>query len=656
AFRDPAAAPTPPDPTPTPAYPVRVDDTAACDRFAGLVVRGIAAGAAAPGWMARRLTHAGMRPISLAVDVTNYVMLELGQPMHAFDLSALRGELVVRRAAPGEKLTTLDGTTRALDPDDVVIADDSGVISLAAVMGGARTEVGDATTDVLLEAAHWDPAAVARAARRHKLPSEASRRFERGVDPTLPLVALTRAAALLTEYAGGAVGADVLDVAAVAAPVPVRMAATLPARTAGVAYPPDRVTALLELVGCAVAGDGDTLTVTPPPWRPDLRDPADLVEEVARLDGYDRIPGVLPVAPAGRGLTAGQRRRRDVARALAEAGFVEVLSFPFTDPGVWDCLGVPEADPRRRMLRLANPLSDLEPALRTALLPALLGALRRNVGRGLRDVALFELGLVFTPAEAVGAPPAMRVDGRPSDAALAAAERFVPRQPQHVAVALAGDVELPGWWGAGRPACWADAVQAARTVLAAAGVPQDRVAVRQTERAPWHPGRCAEIAVDAVVVGHAGELHPEAVAAGELPARTCAMELDLDAVPLPPVVSAPQVSAFPPALIDVALVVSEDVPAEAVRRALVDGAGELAETVRLFDVYRNTAQVGAGRKSLAFTLVFRAPDRTLTVEDAVAARDAAVAAAAARTGATLRAPAQAPGDHRGGRTGPAGAE
>jgi phenylalanyl-tRNA synthetase beta chain len=638
-FRDPAVDIPVPEPTAEPAYPVRVEDPVGCDRFYGRIVRGTDPAAPSPAWLKRRLVLAGMRPISLAVDVTNYLMLELGQPMHAFDLAALRGQLVVRRARPGENLTTLDGATRALDPGDLVIADDSGVISLAAIMGGASTEISATTTDLLFEAAHWDPMSVARAARRHKLPSEASRRFERGVDPTLPPVAIARAVALLTEYGGGTVDDRVLDVNTVAPREPIRIAADLPARTAGVPYTTERVVALLEEVGCTVAVDDDHLVVTPPTWRPDLTDPADLAEEVVRLDGYDKVPSVMPIAPPGNGLTATQIRRRTVARALAEAGYVETLCYPFIGESALDALGFPPDDPRRHAVRLVNPLSEEEPALRTTLLPPLLATLRRNLGRGHRDVALYELGMVVHPRPASDdrpAPARLGVAERPSDAELAAAETFVPDQPWHAAVVLAGDVEPAGWWGEGRPAGWADAVEAARIAIAAAGVPAERVSVRAGERAPWHPGRCAEILVDGVVVGYAGELHPAALAALDLPKRTSAMEVTLDALPLPGVAPAPRISAFPPALIDVALVVDADVPAAAVQAALVAGAGDLLESVRLFDVYANAAQLGEDRKSLAYKLTFRAPDRTLTVEEAVAARDAAVAEAAARVGAVLR--------------------
>jgi phenylalanyl-tRNA synthetase beta chain len=627
-----------PGATPEPAYPVAVEDPTGCDRFATRLVRGIDPTAASPAWVQRRLSLAGVRPLGLAVDITNYLMLELGQPMHAFDLDRLHGGLVVRRAEPGEHLTTLDGVDRALHPEDMVICDDRGPVSLAAVMGGENSEMAPESVNVLFEAAHWDPMMVARTARRHKLPSEAAKRWERGVDPQLPLAALQRAVELLVAHAGGELDPRVGDIDTVAEPATITMPVDHPTRTAGVPYPPARVVELLEEIGCHVTADSDQLSVTPPSWRSDLLEPADLSEEVARLDGYDRIPSALPVAPPGSGLTPGQRRRRTVARALAEAGYVEALCYPFVGEAAWDALGLAADDRRRETVRLANPISEEEPSLRTTLLPPLLATLRRNLGRapdGSRDLALYEIGLVFHPADNAGAPPRMGVDARPSAEELTAAERFVPDQPWHVAVVLAGDYQPAGWWGAGRPVDWADAVAAARTVLSAAGIGEGRVALRAAANPPWHPGRCAEVLVDGAVVGHAGELHPAACGALELPKRSCAMELDLDAVPLPPVVPAPRISGYPPALIDVALLVDEAVPAAEVQAALVAGAGELLESVRLFDVYAGE-QLGRGRKSLAYNLTFRAPDRTLTVEEAVAARDTAVAEAASRVGAELR--------------------
>ncbi|MDQ7908009.1 phenylalanine--tRNA ligase subunit beta [Phytohabitans sp. ZYX-F-186] len=624
-FRDPGLAPAP-GATAEPAYPVVVEDPVGCDRFAARAVRGVDPAAPAPEFIRRRLTTAGIRTLGLAVDITNYLMLELGQPMHAFDLARVRGPLVVRRATPGEKLTTLDGVARVLDAEDMVICDETGPISLAAVMGGESSEVRPDTVDVLFEAAHWDPVMVSRTARRHKLFSEAAKRWERGVDPAVALVALDRAVALLVEYGGGATDGTVLDIDHVVPPRPLTIDAALPGRRAGVPYTAARVVETLTAVGCQVSTSDSELVVTPPTWRPDLTDPADLVEEVIRLDGYDKVPSVLPVAPPGNGLTAAQRRRRAVATALAENGYVEVLSYPFVGASAVDGPAV----------RLANPLSDEEPLLRTSLLPPLLGTLKRNIGRGHRDTALYEMGTVFLPRPGAGSPPEMGVERRPSDEEFAAADATVPHQPWHAAAVLAGEVEPAGWWGAGRAAGWADAIEAARITVAAAGIPADRVTVEAAERAPWHPGRCAAIAVDGVTVGHAGELHPSVLAALELPRRTSAMELDLDALPEAGVAPAPRVSGFPPALIDVALVVDGSVPAADVQAALVAGAGDLLESVRLFDVYTSAQQLGEGRKSLAYKLTFRAPDRTLTVEEAVAARDAAVAEAATRFGAVLR--------------------
>jgi phenylalanyl-tRNA synthetase beta chain len=377
--------------------------------------------------------------------------------------------------------------------------------------------------------------------------------------------------------------------------------------------------------------DSQLLDVVPPSWRPDLTLPADLVEEVVRLAGFDDIPSVLPTAPPGRGLTETQRRRRSIGRALADAGYVEAPAYPFVGTAALDALGLPADDPRRQVVVVRNPLSEEEPALRTTLVPGLLATLARNLARGQRDVALFEHGAVF-PGGVRTPAPVPGVDRRPDDDTLAALLGAVPDQPWHVAVALAGHREPRGWWGAGRPAIWADAVEAARIVAAAAGV---ELTVRAGERAPWHPGRCAELLVGDRVVGHAGELHPRVCAALDLPARTSVMELDVDALPPASVPVGPHVSTFPPVLIDLALVVDGDVPAAGVEAALRSGAGELLEDLRLFDVYTGSS-VPAGRKSLAYALTLRAPDRTLTSEEATRVRDAAAAAAAERTGASVR--------------------
>jgi phenylalanyl-tRNA synthetase beta chain len=617
------------------AYDVRIDDRDGCDRYVARLVTDLDPDASSPRWLQRRLTLAGMRPISLAVDVTNHVMLELGQPLHAFDRAKLTGPIVVRRAVAGEHLRTLDDVDRALDPTDLLICDDSGPIALAGVMGGAATEIGAATTDVVLESAHFDPVSIAYTARRHRLGSEASRRFERGVDDALQPAAAAAAGRLLEQLGRATVAAAITDVD-LRRPRPViTLDPSLPGRLAGVPYAEATVRARLHDVGCAVDSEpGDPLQVTPPSWRPDLRVPVDLVEEVVRLEGYARLPSTVPAAPAGRGLTRQQRQRRQVGRALSAAGFVEVLAYPFVAGSTAEALMLDPADPRRPSVRLANPVSAEEPFLRSTLLPGLLVALGRNVGRGFADTALFETGSVFRaapPGAVMPHPPAGR---RPADGALAAMEAALPAQPLHVAVALAGHWERPGWWGPGRLAGWADAVEAARTSAGALGVALE---VAAAEQAPWHPGRCARLSVAGTIVGHAGELHPRVVEAFDLPARSCAMELEL--APLlaaaPEIVPAPIVSAYPPATLDVALVVPIEVPAATVETALRDGAGPLLESLRLFDLYTGDP-VPPGHRSLAYNLRLRAPDRTLTADEAIAIRDSAVAAAASRCGAVLR--------------------
>ncbi|MCZ7413373.1 phenylalanine--tRNA ligase subunit beta [Streptomyces sp. WMMC897] len=631
---------------------VDVADPRGCDRFIARAVTGVRPEARSPIWLQRRLQKAGMRPISLAVDITNYVMLELGQPLHAYDRGRIEGAIGVRRAQQGEKIVTLDGVTRALDPEDLVIADDSGPIGIAGVMGGAHTEITDAhdalidpatgqaegTRDVVIEAAHFDPVTVARTARRHKLGSEASRRFERGVDPEAAAAAAQRAADLLVLLAGGTAEAGVTEVRAAAEPRAITLAADHPDRVAGISYGREAVVRRLQQVGCDVTGT-DELTVTPPSWRPDLTDPNDLAEEVIRLEGYANLPSTLPRPPAGRGLTEGQRLHRRVGRALAGAGYVESPNYPFLGDAAFDRLGLPAEDARRRTVALLNPLSDEEPLLRTTLLPGLLAALRRNDGRGNQGgLALFETGLVFRPTGEERPAVRLPVDARPNDAEVAAQDAALPAQPLRVAAVLAGAGEQSGWWGKGRPATWADAVEAARVVAREAGVAPEIVADRHE---PWHPGRCAALYVDVdgerTLLGHAGELHPRVTKAFQVPARTAAMELDLDVLrrAAAGAVQAPGVSTFPVATQDVALVVADEVPAAEVEAALRAGAGELLESLRLFDVFTGE-QVGGGRKSLAYALRFRADDRTLTAEEASAARDAAVASAVSATGAELR--------------------
>jgi phenylalanyl-tRNA synthetase beta chain len=616
-------------------HPVVIDDPAACTRYVARTVTGLDRTAVTPLALQRRLTLAGMRSISVAVDVTNLVLLGLGQPLHAFDADKLTGPIVVRRAREGEKLVTLDGNTRALHVEDLVITDDSGPIALAGVMGGLATEITETTSRVLVESAHFDSVVIARTVARHGLASEASRRYERGVDDALAPRAAEIALRMLTELAGATPEAPGTDVDHRRP----RPALTLPlaatGRKAGRDYTPEVVRQRLLDVGCAVTGT-DPLEVTPPSWRPDLTGEAELTEEVIRLEGYDTLPSVLPRSVPGRGLTSDQRRRRNVGRSLAAAGYVEAVIPPWLSQKVLDQLGLPDGDDRRNTTRVANPLSDDQSLLRTTLLPGLLTVLARNEGRGLRDVGLFEIGSVFRPGpEPLPAAPRVGLSGRPSDDELAALEAALPHQPRRVAVVAAGQRPGPGWTGPGKPVGWTDAVEAAQSVARTLGL---TLRVTADQHAPWHPGRCAALHAGDVLVGHAGELHPRVCVAFGVPARTVAAEIDLDllAAAAPAgLVSAPLVSPFPPVGRDVALVVGTDVAAAAVEAALVEGAGPLLESLHLFDRYAG-AQVGEGKVSLAYRLSLRAPDRTLTDDDANAARDAAVARAAELTGAVVR--------------------
>ena len=613
-------------------YPVEVEDPAGCPVFVARTVSGFDPAAPTPDWMVRRLAQVGQRSISLAVDVTNYVMFELGRPIHGYDADRLTGPIRVRRAREGERLTTLDGQDRALSTEDLVVTDDSGIIGLGGVMGGETTEMSGTTTRVLVEAAHWDAVSMFRTGRRHKLTSEAGKRNERGVDPTICEVAADRVAELLATLGGGTVEDGVTVVGRPPAPPSIAMPRDLPARITGMGISAGDTVAALEAVGCSVGAAGDSLTATVPPWRPDLTDPHDLVEEVARIVGYEEIPSVLPAAPAGRGLTPAQSLRRRVGRTLAGEGYVEVLTFPFVGQSDLDRLGLDAADPRRTTLRLANPLSAEEPLMTTTLLPGLLRTVARNVSRGAGELALFETAPVVLPHEGAGAPN-LPVDRRPTPAEWEALVGALPHQPLHLALAVCGERDRSGWWGAGREAGWSDVVQTARDLGAALGL---ELTVRRGEAAPWHPGRCAELLVGGTSVGYAGELHPVVCRAFGVPARTSVAELELDLLlerAVAPV--APVLSSFPVAKEDVALVVDDALPAAELAATLREGAGPLCESVRLFDVYTGP-QVGESRKSLAFALRFRAPDRTLTEQETAAARDGAVSLAGQRHGAVQR--------------------
>lgn len=640
AFTDPAAKVNAPAEL-SGGYGVKLNDDApiygkpGCDRFVARIVRGVDATRPTPPWMVSRLRLAGIRSISLPVDISNYVMLELGQPTHCYDLDTLSGDIVVRRASAGEKITTLDGKERSLDTEDLLITDDSGAIGIAGVMGGAATEVSGSTSNVLVEAAHFDDVSIGRSRRRHKLPSEASKRFERGVDWQVAGVAAQRVVDLLVELAGGTADEAGTDVGTAPETITIELPAGFAAARIGVDFTEEQIVTSLEDLGAVVVKHDAGWTVTPPSWRSDLETKEDLTEEIARLVGYDKIPATLPVAPPGRGLTRVQQQRRRLIQSLADAGLTEVLSYPFVSKAANDTFGVAELGAERNAVKLANPISEEQGYLRTSILPGLIEVAKRNHSRGFRDLALFESGLVFLPGAAMGTPSIPPLGAKPADEVLDALYDGVPDQPFHVAAVLTGHDSPAAAGHTPRVWDWADALDVGRLAGDVLGVD---LVVTQGSHQAFHPGRTARLALrTGEVVGYAGELHPKLLAASDMPARSVALELNADALfdAAPDVIVARHISTFPVATQDVALVVPADVPADEVLAALREGAGELLEDVALFDVYAGKG-IEDGKKSLAFGLRFRAADRTLTADEASAARESAVALAAERFGAVQR--------------------
>lgn len=639
AFRDPALLPTVREAS---GFSVEIADQApirgvvGSDVFVTRTVLDVNAKAITPPWMVARLALVGVRSISILVDITNYVMMELGQPIHGYDLDKLTGGLVVRRANPGETITTLDGSQRKLHVEDLLITDGSGPIGIAGVMGGAATEISDETTNVLIEAAHFEPVSIARSARRHKLPSEASKRYERGVDPRIASAAAARVADLMVELAGGRYGDLGSDLHADVAPAPIALAADYISTLIGTPYSEAEITESLTEIGAQVTVVDGGYSVVAPTWRPDLTDACDLAEEVARIIGYDRIPSRLPVAPPGRGLTIDQRARRRVAQTLAAAGATEVMSYPFVSAATNNLFGAAEAG-SVPAVKLANALDARDPFLRTSLLPGLLGVAKRNLSRGLVDLAIFETGLVFTPRAGVklGSAELPSAASRPSAAELEALVAGIPDQPRHVAALFTGQA-VPRQVGTPAIAAGiADALDIVRQVELATGV---AIEIRQGRHQAFHPGRTAQLLVNGAVVGFAGELLPQVAEDADLPHVVAVAEIDLDAVfaAAAPVVEAHAIHTFPAATQDLSLVVPASVPAGDVLAAVAEGAGALLEHIRLVDDYRGQG-LEADEKSLTFALRFRADDRTLTAAEASEAKLAGAAVAAERFGAVARA-------------------
>ncbi len=581
--------------------------------------------ATTPLWMRRRIEKMGMRSISLVVDVTNYVMLELGQPLHAFDKSKIKGGLTIKRAGRAQPFTTLDGQVRQLHPDDLMVCDDEQPLALAGTMGGASSEISETTTEIALEAVRFDPVCIAKNSRRHKLSSEASRRLERSVDPSLAEFASARFVQLLTENSSAQHVATVFDGKPRYAPL-LMLDPSFISRILGIEIAPAKIAELLRVVGCDV--DEKTFEVDPPSWRWDLLTPADLAEEVARMIGYDKIPSILPPRPLHASLTPTQKRRRAVATLLAARGLAEVQTFPFTNQETIDFMGF--VGERASTYAIANPMSEEFPLMRVHLVPGLIEVAARNISRGAKDFAIFEMGSIFRSSQKLVEGIFPEIGSRPSADVIKEIYASVPPQGFHVAGLLVGKVENEDWQGSSRSYGWQDAIAAASDILDLCHLPWT---IARSQFAPWHPGRCAELIVDGKAVAHAGELHPRIIAKYGLPPRSAAFAVALSALPESPRVRPTTVGTMPAALQDVALIVDEKIAAADVESALRQGAGPLLESITLFDRYD---KIGDGKVSLAFALVFRAPDRTLTGAEITELREAAVAQASQATGATLR--------------------
>jgi phenylalanyl-tRNA synthetase beta chain len=610
---------------------VRIDDRSGADLITLRTLDSVDVLRETPLWMSRRLEKCGMRKITLAVDITNYVMLELGQPLHAFDAQKIDGTLVVTRATSSSDFTTLDSQKRVITPGTLMIGDDKKYLAIAGTMGGLDSEVTDTTRRIALEAAHFDPISIAKNSRSQRLSSEASRRLERNVDPAVANVASARATSLLIELAGARLIGESSD-GEVAAARTITFNPGAISQLIGFEYTEHHVESALVAIGGSVeVTSADSWTFTAPTWRADLEVISDLAEEVARVNGFDLIPSRLPTGKAGSSLTPMQYRKRGVAHLLANLGFSETYNYPFVSPEMVKTLGF--VGPRAASFRIANPMSEEAPLLRTHLLPGLLQALSRNLSRGAKDVALFEIGTVFRDISTLTRVTDVSTKTRPSDALIKEIYASVPAQPLFVGGVVAGSLDRKGWWGSGRTFDWSDAVALADRIIRETG---NRTEIVQSDLSPWHPGRCAEITINGKALAHAGELHPRILEELNLPPRTVAFAVILSELPIAPVARAQPILTMPAAIQDISLVVERGVPSARVESALRAGAGDLLESITLFDRYDQGESFGPEKVSLAFTMTFRAPDRTLTADEVSGFRASAAASAISLCGAIIR--------------------
>lgn len=600
---------------------VEVKDPALCPRYSARMIEGVTV-KSSPIWMQQRLIKAGVRPINNLVDITNYVMMETGQPLHAFDYERLEGrKVIVRRARAGEELVTLDGIRRKLAKGMLVIADSSGPVALAGVMGGAATEIGDVTDKVLLEAAYFEPRSIYHSAAQLDLRSESSSRFERGIDPNGTIYAANRAAKLMQELAGGKVLKGVIDI--YPKPIRPRTISLRPSRTnqiLGTNISTRQMTTILESLQMRVSRGqgsrvkGQEVKVTVPTFRPDLGREIDLVEEIARLYGYNRIESTLPESSGKQGgLNLRQKVSVLIRDTLVASGLNEVINYSFIGAKDLERVGLPRNHLLRKAVRIRNPLSEEQNILRTTLLPGLLKTIAFNASYGRSNVQVFETGHVFF------------ADGRGA----------LPEERIMVAGAAMGSWQSDQWYEKAKDIDFYDFKGIVGVLLSRLGIKEWHL--KQVSVPIFHPGRTAEVIVKRESIGVLGELHPLAVQNYQLPKGVVAFELDEDKLAKHATLEVRAVapSRFPAISYDVALVVDEGVTAEAVSEVIRKSGGKLLSEVHLFDVYRGKP-IAKGKKSLAYTLVYQAPDRTLMEEEAKQAQHTVLKALKEKLGATIR--------------------
>ncbi len=592
-------------------HPVKLTNPEGCGRFTGRVIRNVDAAAPTPGWMRRRLERAGQRSISALVDVTNYVMLELGRPLHVYDLDKLRGPIDVRWGRKAEKVLLLNEQEVEVDETVLCITDDSGVIGLGGIMGGESTKADAATKHIFLESAFFFPDAVAGRARRYNFASDASHRFERGVDFANNVQGIERATRLILEVCGGEPGPTLDKVARLPKRKPVRMRVARAQKVLGVSISAVEMRHVLTRLALPVKREKDALSVVPPSYRFDLAIEEDLIEEVARIYGFERIAAhpprvaatMLPVPEAKRSLHVLRER-------LAATDYREVINFSFVAPD-WEADFAGEHNP----VRLLNPIASHQSVMRTSLIGSLIEVVRKNLSRKVPRIRVFEVGRIFLRDAAAPEGP-LSVAG--------------VRQPVRIGAAAYGTALEEQWGVPARKVDFFDAKADLENLVA----PLSLRCEAGTHPA-FHPGRSARVLVDGRPAGWLGELHPKWQQRYELPQAPVLFELDaeaLESVPLPQV-TVP--SRYPPVVRDMALLVDAAVAAEALLEAMTAEKPAIVSQVEVFDLYQGPS-LPAGKKSLAFRVVMQDTERTLTDAEADAARDALVALLGRRFSATLR--------------------